>query len=371
MIVKNETPVLDRLIESVKDVIDYYVIVDTGSTDGTPEFIKNRMDQHGIEGEVIIAPWVNFGVNRNQALQYACASRNSGWLLFIDADEELQYTDPSFYRRLQPGVSYCLRKHHNDIRYALPNLVDIGSNRWRWQGTVHEYLEHLEGSGTREVVEDAWIYFHPGEGVRSRGYTAEQKFLRDAALLEEELQKNPADARSRFYLAQSYRDAGHYEPAYENYCKRAEMQGWVEETFIAQLQAGHMAANLNLPYATVMALYQKAYELRPSRAESLHALASYCRRHGQFNLACLFARRGLEIPYPSDTLFVNPAVYHWQLLDEQSVSAYWAGHYQESKAACEEIFRREAEGLIKLSAENSRRVHDNLNFALAKLNADS
>lgn len=41
MIVKNETPVLGRLFASVKDIISYYVIVDTGSTDGTPDFIKN------------------------------------------------------------------------------------------------------------------------------------------------------------------------------------------------------------------------------------------------------------------------------------------------------------------------------------------
>ena len=41
MIVKNETPVLGRLFASVKDIISNYVIVDTGSTDGTPDFIKN------------------------------------------------------------------------------------------------------------------------------------------------------------------------------------------------------------------------------------------------------------------------------------------------------------------------------------------
>ncbi len=44
MIVKNETPVLGRLFNSVKDIISYYVIVETGSTDGTPEFIKNWID---------------------------------------------------------------------------------------------------------------------------------------------------------------------------------------------------------------------------------------------------------------------------------------------------------------------------------------
>ena len=53
MIVKNETPVLGRLFASVKDIIDYCVIADTGSADGTPEFIAREMERYGISGEVL------------------------------------------------------------------------------------------------------------------------------------------------------------------------------------------------------------------------------------------------------------------------------------------------------------------------------
>ena len=49
MIVKNESKRLPTLFESLKDAIDYYVIVDTGSTDNTPELIKELMDGYGIE----------------------------------------------------------------------------------------------------------------------------------------------------------------------------------------------------------------------------------------------------------------------------------------------------------------------------------
>jgi glycosyltransferase involved in cell wall biosynthesis len=87
MIVKNETPVLGRLFASVKDIISYYLIVDTGSTDGTPQFIKEWMDKAGIPGEVHLEPWVNFGHNRNQALEYAYQSKQADWVLLIDADE--------------------------------------------------------------------------------------------------------------------------------------------------------------------------------------------------------------------------------------------------------------------------------------------
>ena len=46
MIVKNETKNIKRLFKSLYDEIDYYVIHDTGSTDGTPEFIKKMMNSY-------------------------------------------------------------------------------------------------------------------------------------------------------------------------------------------------------------------------------------------------------------------------------------------------------------------------------------
>ncbi len=105
-------------------------------------------------------------------------------------------------------MSYELEKHQGSLRYALPNLIDMRANRWCWRAPVHEYLEHRSGPGVRRPLKDAWIAYHVGERVRSRGKTAEQKYLADAALLEAQIGQNPADAGSRFYLAQSYRDAG-------------------------------------------------------------------------------------------------------------------------------------------------------------------
>src|SRR5580704_1601575 len=43
MIVKNESRVIQRCLDSVKHIIDYWVIVDTGSTDGTQNVIKDFM----------------------------------------------------------------------------------------------------------------------------------------------------------------------------------------------------------------------------------------------------------------------------------------------------------------------------------------
>jgi glycosyltransferase involved in cell wall biosynthesis len=83
MIVKNEAEVLPRLLSSVKDYIDYYVIVDTGSTDDTIALIRQEMAGYGIDGEVHERPWVNFGVNRQQSLELAVEAGKLGAFDFL------------------------------------------------------------------------------------------------------------------------------------------------------------------------------------------------------------------------------------------------------------------------------------------------
>ncbi len=368
MIVKNETPVLDRLFRSLKEVIDYYVIVDTGSDDGTPEFIERWMGEAGIPGEVHRREWVNFGVNREQALQLAVAAGKGDWLLLIDADEELACSDRTVFESLTAGVTYELEKHHGSLRYALPNLIDIRANQWCWRAPVHEYLAHCSGPGVRKPLKDVWIIYHAGQGVRSRGKTDEQKYLADASLLEAQLAQDPADARSRFYLAQSYRDAGRLREAREHYLQRAGMtNGWIEEQFFSQFQAGRLARQLELPDKIVIGVLLAALRLRPSRAEPLHELAVYCRHHKRWGEAFAFASMGALLPSPADRLFVQHDVYQWKLLDELCVSAFWAGFFEESRdAACMILHRVSAQG-INVPPADLERIRENLRFANSKI----
>lgn len=365
MIVKNETPVLERLFNSVKDIIDYYVIVDTGSTDGTPEFIRQWMKKHGIAGQVHSHDWVNFGVNRTQALQYAYQAQQADWLLLIDADEELICTDKNFYKKLQKGTSYYLEKTHGNLKYSVLNLIDISQTTWQWQSVVHEYLHCIQGASPIQSLSEPRILSHIGEGARSQNGNAQQKFANDAALLETELAINPNHPRHRYYLAQSYRDGGQLELAYQNYLIRATMtEGWIEEKFFAQYQVGALAILLNKPHGMILDAFLKAYELRPSRAEPLHDLAKYCRLKNLFAQAYLFANMGVQLPYPADLLTLTKEIYQWRLWDELAVSAYWLGKYAESKQACEKILQQVD---LNLSTADLARVTANLDFSLAKL----
>lgn len=362
MIVKNETAVLERLLRSVKDVVDYFVIVDTGSTDDTPGLIQRLAVEWGLPGEIHFRPWVSFGHNRQQALELAMAADRADWLLFIDADEELHCTDPSFFTSLEPGVTYRLRKHHGAMRNALTNLVDVRQSRWAWRGPVHEYLACLHGGQARATLEGAWIQIHPGEGARSLGITQREKFLRDAALLETALQDNPDDARNRFYLAQSYRDAGEPAKAYAHYQQRADMGGWVEEAYVARCEQGRMAIVLGHAHHDVLRIFMDAWQMRPVRAEALWYAARYCREHKRFAEGYLFALAGKDIPLPDDVLFVQREAYEWRLLDELAVNAYWIGQYRVSEEACQRLLSEK-----RHPAAHTSRIEANLSHAQRKM----
>lgn len=367
MIVKNESEVLPRLFRSVKDYLDYYIIVDTGSTDDTIELIRREMGGYGIEGEIHERAWVNFGVNRQQALDLAVAAGKADWLLFIDADEELGVSDPKFYEKLEPGVSYDIEKHHGGTRYVVPHLVNIKASRFKWEGPVHNYLVTLEGPKRRPRRKDVWIVYHVGEGAKSRGLTQEQKYLRDAKLLEDDLRENPENARSQFYLAQSYRDAGHRERAYVEYKKRVPMKGWAEETYVAQLEAARLSVLLEKPEAVVLREYLDAFNLRPTRIEPLHDLSRYFRKRGQYGKAYVFARTAVEIERPDDGLFLAQEVYDWRILDELGVAAYWVGDYEAAREACETVLRRVRLGGLQVPPRDLERIEENLAHTLKKL----
>ena len=223
MIVRNEAHIVKEALDSVAPYISSWVIVDTGSDDGTQDLISNHMARLGIPGELHERPWRNFGHNRTEALTLAQGHGDYIWI--IDADDILVGT-PDF-TRLSADI-YMLRYTSSTHHLWRPQLFRDGL-RVRWwvsptsapRGTTPTSRHASRASTTSKIVNSV-------PATRSG-----QKFARDRDLLLAEVERNPEDRRSVFYLAQSYFDLGDFANARKWYARRVEMGGWDEEVFFA------------------------------------------------------------------------------------------------------------------------------------------
>src|SRR5262249_51552449 len=78
MIVKDEALVIGRCLDSVLTFIaTWVVVVDTGSTDGTQDRVRDLLRSR--LGALHERPWKNFGENRNEALGHAGGTACSSW----------------------------------------------------------------------------------------------------------------------------------------------------------------------------------------------------------------------------------------------------------------------------------------------------
>ena len=351
MIVKNETHVIKRSLDSVKSLIDYWVIVDTGSTDGTQALIKELMKD--IPGELHERPWKNFGHNRNEAFELA--KGKGDYILFLDADDSIKIS-PDFKKPTFIHDSYFCNVCHANLVHDRTIMVKDGME-WKWMGVLHEYL-HSPLSKNKGKIEGLTL-IATTEGSRSKDPL---KYQKDAQILEEALKEEPNNSRYVYYLAQSYKDAGDYSSALKNYEKRISMGGWNEEVFSAMLSVGHMHQLLQSPDALILKSYYEAYHYRPTRAEPLYYLSRFYRDKNDFASGFLIAEIGLTIPLPKDVLFIEKNIYDYEMLLEASVNAYWIGKYDTCQGYCKKIL-----ALENIPPEIRTLVESNLTFANMKL----
>ncbi len=322
MIVRNESHVIKRCLSSVKPLIDYWVIIDTGSTDGTQALIKEFMKD--IPGELHERPWKDFGHNRTEAVELATGKGD--YLLFIDADEFFTY-EPGFKLPFLDKDSYHVTTTFNQIQYTRTLIVN-NHIPWRWIGVLHEYPAS-SWARTQGILYGITNVVH-SDGARSQD---PNKCLNDAKTLESALDKDPENSRYIFYLAQTYREAGNYRKAIEFYQKRLEMGGWEEEIYWCIYQMAFCLQLLDQPKESIISAYLTAYACRPSRAESLQRLAYFYRSINDYEAGYQIAKKGLGIPRTDDTLFVERWVYDYGLLLEYALNAYWTHRFEEALVA--------------------------------------
>ncbi|MGP0628408.1 glycosyltransferase family 2 protein [Nitrospina sp. 32_T5] len=130
LITKNEAVRIRQCLESVKWA-DEIVVLDSGSTDGTPDICREYTDQvHDVD-------WPGFGPQKNRALDMATGD----WVLSVDADEVV--TDA-----LRDEIERTLRNPKYN-GYKIPRSSHYVGRRIRHSGWTPDYVVRLmkKGSG--------------------------------------------------------------------------------------------------------------------------------------------------------------------------------------------------------------------------------
>lgn len=370
MIVKDEAHVIERCLAPLLPYVDFVLIHDTGSHDGTAGIAKAFLSRHKMPHRITVHQWEDFATNRSKVMtelakQFPLITHG----FMFDADNVFvpSITPEEFKAQLGHTDLVDVEVRTGGSSHTVPLLY---TNRqydpFQYRGVLHEFMHRSQDDTSQRGVG-----FYLNQIQDSARNKNPRKYQDDAAVLERALETETDPAmRSRytFYLAQSYRDAGEVDKAADAYETRASLGGWDQEVFYSYLQVGKLLLSREKvsEFAELGALdsFLKAYQACPRRAESLHELATFYRLKGQWNLAYLYASMGVNIPPPGLPLFINRATYDWQLLDELAIAAYYTGRYQESH----DLNVRLLNNWQVLPMGQRERIFGNLQFANQQLN---
>ena len=339
MIVKDEARSIAQTIASVKPFVDRYVILDTGSTDGTQSLARQAFGD--VPGEIPEEAFVDFGTTRNRALDLL--GTQAVFSLMLSGDETLQNGEAlrrfCESHRTRSGVehgAYYVRVRYGESVYDSARLARTDA-AWRYEGVTHEVLMHPEAPPPTIRVTDACIV-HDLTHRQAAGQR--RRWELDLALLGAELARRPADTRTAFYLAQTLECLGKLDEAFVAYEQRIALGGWVEEVYESMYRLGRVADAMGRPWSEVQQLYLNAHAHSPHRAEALFAIAWHWYEEKNWPLSFLFAQRGAQIPFPEKaTLFVDAEVYRTKLPDLVGIAAYYVGELEIGERALRRALR--------------------------------
>lgn len=303
MILKDEAHTISKTLLSVMPAIDRYSILDTGSTDGTQDLIRDVMK--GVSGVVHEGEFTNFAETRNRSLDLA--GLDSTFILNLDADDVL--VGAKRLREFLTGVKNLKDEGYNlEIRTQSQSWSTArlfrASARWRYVGAVHELLlppgADSYPADMRRITGVAIEHVIEGESVGTE--RTKKRWTRDLKLLTEELERNPKNSRAAFYRGRTLQDLATLGEdvvalnlqAFKAYEVRAKMEGFREEVFLSYLYGARCARVAGLPFAQCVSLWHRAIDHSPGRIEPYADLVAEHSKLDEHGLVVLYARRALD-----------------------------------------------------------------------------
>lgn len=389
MIVKNESKNMVRLLDSIKPIIDYVSIVDTGSTDNTIDVINNWLLKNNVIGKIHQEPFKDFGYNRTHSTTIAKATfPNADYLLLSDADFVWKINvGNTFNKKLLFAHQCSVTQRSKDLAYSNVRLLSTKVD-WICEGVTHEYW-------TAAPIQPTYkgdILAHHLTTIEiidlEDGGCKSDKYERDERLLEQDL-LNPdlpdfLKIRYSFYLAQTYKCLKKYQESIDMYQKRISYQGWYEEVYMSYYQIGicyeHLKIminylitimdkstitendkkyidtwnpnNLSIEELKTLSIeyinnaikwYIDAWEYRKSRSESLAKAVVLLRDIHRYEEAYTYNHIARKIPLSKDTLFVEPNTYNtWYYDHELAIDCFYLSKNEEGQKICESLLNNES-----------------------------
>ena len=332
-IVKNEEAILERMINSVKGIVDEFVIVDTGSSDSTKEIISKYQT-------VIEIPFVNYVETKNEAIKKATGE----YILFMDADEVL-YQGAEVLKEWAEGknleaLSCKITEGGQDYGTTAMEYERIrmwrNDGSWKFEGPgVHEVIV-----GSNNIVYDGRVKVRHDHSGKSAANTDAAKFQMWKQLLFTYLKKEPKNARALFYLARTQKDLGESLTAIDTYKKYLEVEGntfidekWQAAYDIAQLYRGLGEFEKMFEYCDL------AEEIDARRCEHINLKAGVYFSQYKYEEAIKLYELSVSRPIPDVKLFLNPLEYTLNGKDQLVLSYYRNGEYDKAEKICEELSR--------------------------------
>lgn len=143
MIVKDEEKVIKRCLDSVIDVVDEIIIVDTGSNDSTKEIAKEYTQK------IYDFKWID---DFSKARDFSFSKATKEYILWLDADEILDYVNKNKLLELKGNLNtgidvvtmetyMCLDENNNPTIKSRRNRIVKSNKNFKWTGYIHEYIE--------------------------------------------------------------------------------------------------------------------------------------------------------------------------------------------------------------------------------------
>lgn len=264
MIVKDEEDTLARCLDSVYDLVDEIIIVDTGSTD------KTKAIANSYTNKIYDFEWID---DFSEARNYSFSKATKDYILWLDADDVLLEEDRTKFKALKQNFNTEIDVVIMNYNITVKNTQTIActfmrerlvkrSKNFKWIDPVHEYINF---SGN---------YFNSDIAITHKKIHARTR--RNLLIFEKAIEKgHELSERNWFYYAKELFADGQFDKATLYYEKFINTTNGLLSNYIdACIDLSICYKNKN-DSDNELKILLKCFEISPPRPEIICKIGYY------------------------------------------------------------------------------------------------